>query len=336
MQKISRFSKLDSHEILQKGREVARNMETEIFKVVYGPELHALTDILIMAVFADCHVVVRAHVGLGKSLACSALAHTIGGTFNKRQFRPDMLPMELSGFEFYNQQTQAFEIHHGPLYGANVFLADEINRGTPKAQAALLEAMEEKHLTVGKIVYPLEPVFLVLATRNPMEHEGTYDLPEAELDRFMAQPIINDISEETGLQVLGDKDFWRSAGSRLTRVNTVTSPEEIMAIREAIFTTIRTEKDLDRYILKLVRATWKHPLVAYGSSPRGAINLKKAAIVAAFLAGHEYAIPEDVQRFAVDILAHRIFMKPEARIDQDSKSTAAAIIKEVVNANKPE
>ena len=229
-------------DVLTQGRIIASAMETEVKKVVYGPQLHALTDILILAVFADSHLVVRAPVGLAKTLACTALAQTIGGVFTKRQFRPDMLPSELSGFEIFNQQPQEFEVRHGPLFGANVFLADEINRGTPKAQAALLEAMEERHLTVGKYVYPLEQVFLVLATRNPMEHEGTYNLPEAQLDRFLAQPVIRTINEDTGMQVLSDPDFWRSASARLQRVERVTTPEEIVAVREAIFTKIHVEE----------------------------------------------------------------------------------------------
>lgn len=323
-------------QILKRGQAVALTIEAEIRKVVYGPELHALTDILILAVFADSHVVVRAPVGLAKTLACAALAQTIGGVFTKRQFRPDMLPSELSGFEIFNQKTQAFEIRHGPLYGANVFLADEINRGTPKAQAALLEAMEERHLTVGNNVYKLEPVFLVLATRNPMEHEGTYQLPEAQLDRFFAQPIIRGISEDTGMEVLSDPDFWRGASNRLQRVLPATTPDEIISIREAIFTSIHVEPRLDRYIWRLIEATGKHELVAFGSSPRGAINLKKAAMVAAFRAGREFATPEDVARFAVDVLAHRIFLKPEARFDLQLAKSPAAVVREVLNVVKPD
>ena len=321
-------------DILTQGRIITSAMETEVKKVVYGPELHALTDILILAVFADSHLVVRAPVGLAKTLACTALAQTIGGVFTKRQFRPDMLPSELSGFEIFNQQTQEFEVRHGPLFGANVFLADEINRGTPKAQAALLEAMEERHLTVGKYVYPLEQVFLVLATRNPMEHEGTYNLPEAQLDRFLAQPVIRTINEDTGMQVLSDPDFWRSASARLQRVERVTTPEEIVAVREAIFTKIHVEERLDRYIWHLVEATWKHNLVAYGSSPRGAINLKKAAMVAAFRAGREFASPEDVGRYAIDILAHRIFLKPEVRFDPQVAKSPASVVREVLDVVK--
>lgn len=327
----NRFVGISSEETLAQGHEIVRGIESEISKVIFGVEMQPLIDILILSLLADGHVVVRAPVGLGKTLACTALAHTIQGTFSKRQFRPDMLPSELSGFEVYNQKTREFEVRHGPLKGANIFLADEINRGTPKAQAALLEAMEERHLTIGSETYLLEEVFLVLATRNPMEHEGTYTLPEAQLDRFFAQPVIRNISEETGLQILGDKDFWRSVRERLERIEIVTNPAEIISLREAIFTTVHIEERLDSYMWRLRDATWEHKMVAYGSSPRGPINLKKAAMVAAFLAGRDYADPEDVLRYAVDILAHRIFMKPEYRHDPERSTTPADIVREVLS-----
>jgi MoxR-like ATPase len=196
--------------------------------------------------------------------------------------------------------------------------------------------MEERHLTIGSKVYKLKGVFMVLATRNPMEHEGTYQLPEAQLDRFFAQPIIRNISEETGLEVLNDVDFWRSSSDRLARVGQVTTPEEILAIREAIFTGIHVEPRLDRYIWRIRDATWNHELVEFGSSPRGPINLKKAAMVAAFRAGREFATPEDVQRYAIDVLAHRIFMKPEIRYDPARAKSPADVVREVLDVVKPD
>ena len=317
-------------EILAHGHEVTRAIETEVAKVVFGEEMKVLVDFLILSVFADGHALVRAPVGLGKTLACTAIAQAIGGVFHKRQFRPDMLPSELSGFPIYNQKTHEFEVQHGPLYGTNVFLADEINRGTPKAQSALLEAMEERHLTIGTGVYPLPDVFLVLATRNPIEHEGTYQLPEAQLDRFFGQPIIRDISSKTGLAILDDPDFWRNARDRLVRIQAVTNPKEIVAIRNAIFASVHVEPKLADYIWRLRDATGKHQMVAYGASPRGAINLKKAAMVAAFRDGRDFAIPEDVTRYAVDILAHRVFMKPEYRHDREREVSPADIVREVM------
>ena len=318
-------------DLLARGREVSSAIEKEISKVVYGEELRSLVDILILGLFADGHIGTQAPVGLAKTLACNALSAAIGGVSRKRQFRPDMLPSEISGFEVYNQKTQEFEVRHGPLYGTNIFLADELNRGTPKAQAALLEAMEERYLTIGSEVHPLPLVFLVLATWNPMEHEGTYLLPEAQLDRFFARPVIRNVGEGTGMQVLADPDFWRIAEKRLTRVQSVTKPAEIVAIREAIFTTVHVEPRLDRYIWRLRDATWNHEMVKYGSSPRGAINLKKAAMVAAFREGSAYVTPEHVRKYAVDVLAHRVFMKPEHRFDPDRALSPADIIREVLD-----
>lgn len=334
---ISRFSGLTNTQILEEGRKIAANIEAEVSQVIYGPELRGLVKILILSLFADGHVLVRAPIGLGKTLTCAALARTIGGVTKKRQFTPDMLPSELTGFPFYNQKLQEFVIRHGPLHGTNVFLADEINRSTPKTQSALLSAMEEQHLTIDNQIHELELLFVVLATRNPMEHEGTFGLPEAQLDRFFAQRTIERVSKETILRILSDKDYWRSAANRLDRVKQVTTPEEILAIREAIFNTIHVEEksgNINEYIEGLVAATWEHPLVKYGSSPRGAINLKKAATVVAFMEGDKFVLPDYVRCYAVDILAHRIFMTAEARLDQEQ--SAAKIIEEVINAVKPD
>ncbi|OGC38616.1 hypothetical protein A2V54_01930 [candidate division WWE3 bacterium RBG_19FT_COMBO_53_11] len=317
-------------EILARGREVSVAIESEIAKVVFGDEIKPLVDILITALWANGHVLARAPVGTAKTLACNALAKSIGGVFRKRQFRPDMLPSEISGFEIYNQKTREFEVHHGPLFGTNVFLADEINRGTPKSQSALLEAMEERYVTISSTVFELEPGFLVLATRNPMEHEGTYPLPEAQLDRIFAQPIIKEISLETILLIIKDPDYHRIAGKRLERIQAVTDPAEVIAIREAIFAAIHVEDRLERYIASLVVETWNHDQVGYGVSPRGAIDLKKAATVAAFREGRDYAEPEDVRRYAVDILAHRIFFKPDYQADAARDVSPADIVRKVL------
>lgn len=335
MKKKSRFAGMSDEETLKLGRQIVTAISTEISKVVYGPEMKSLTDIMIMALLADSHVVVRAPVGMAKTLACNALAQTIGGTFNKRQFRPDMLASEISGSTTYNQKTHSYETRHGPLVGANVFLADEINRATPKSQSALLEAMEERYVTVDKNVFPLEPVFIVLATRNPIEHEGTYDLPEAQLDRFMAQPTIDGISEDTEMRVLTDIDYWRRSSHRLTKVQAVTSPEEILVLREAIFTGVHVEPRLSRYFVRLAEATRTHRHVEYGSSPRGPINLQKAATISAFLSGRNYATPKDVtQALFVNVMAHRIFLKQSARYDTANPVSAAGVAREVFDAVK--
>lgn len=321
---------LPPEEVLVQGRQLVEEMHREVAKVVFGPEMKGFIDFLILAVLADGHVVARANVGIGKTLGCTAIAQTIAGRFTKRQFRPDMLPSEISGFEIYNEEKRRFEIHHGPLYKTNIFLADEINRGTPKAQAALLEAMEERHLTISDRVFPLEEIFLILATRNPIEHEGTYDLPEAQLDRFFGQPDIADPSEETGLLILGDQEYWKAARVRLERVNPVMTPADLMTLRRAIFESVNVEERIDRYVWRLREATWKHPAIAYGSSPRGPINLKKAGTILAYLEGSDYVTPKHVKEKAVEIMAHRIFMKPEHQRTYGGKLRAADIIREIL------
>lgn len=328
----SRFSGLSNPEILELGRKIAEDINLQVSKVAHGPELQALTDILTLAVLTNSHVVVRAPVGLGKTLTCSAFARAIGGVSKRHQFTPDLMPAAITGFQKYNQKTQEFEIHHGPLFGTNIFLADEINRSTPKTQSALLGAMEERQVTIDSQLFNLPTVFVVLATRNSVEHEGTYDLPEAQLDRFLAQVSIDSISKKTGMQVLGDKDYWRVSSNRLARVNAVTNPDEIVELREVIFTTIHVEERLEDYIWRLRDETWKHPKVAFGSSPRGAINLKMAATVVAFRDGRDYVTPEDVKRYALEILSHRVFLKSEYRYT----TKAIDIVREVINDIKPD
>lgn len=339
-------------EVLKRGRQVDLAIKAEVAKVVFGSENDLLVDVLITALFADGHVLVEAPVGLGKTLTCRALAKTIGCRFSRIQFLPDTLPSEVSGYRHFNQETRKNEVHHGPLYHPeypiNIVLADEINRATPKTQAALLEAMGESQITIEGETYLLADPFIVLATQNPIEHDGTYPLPEAELDRFLARAVVNGTSRDTMATVLADKDYWRHIRSRLERIQPVTTPEEIVAIREAIFTHVYVEERLDHYICNLTEATGRHPLVAFGSSPRGAINLKKVAQVAAFRAGVReqvlpsgqiirgyFVTPEDVQGYAIPVLAHRIFMRPEARFSQHPTSPAQ-IVQEVLDAVKPD
>src|SRR3990172_9477462 len=217
---------MSSKEILDRGHEIASAVENEIAKVVFGGEIKPLVDVLITALFAGEHVLTRAPIGLAKTLTCSAMARSIGGVFHKIQFLPDMLPSDIVGFELYNPKTQEWEVHLGPLAGANIVLADEINRTTPKAQAALLGPMESRYLTIRSKSYPMEPLFMVLATRNPMEYEGVYDLPEAQLDRFFAQPVVKEMSEPTGMLMAADEDYWHRTEERLEKVKVVATPQE--------------------------------------------------------------------------------------------------------------
>jgi len=328
----SRLVGLPNDEILREGTEVVRKMKAEVRKVVFGPELKTTIDTLILAILGSGHVFVRANVGTAKTLACMAVARTIADAqFMKLDFQPDLMPKDLLGYQFYNRKTGEFETIRGPILSAHIFLANEINRATPKTQAALLAAMEERQVTVHTTTYPLPPVFVVLATANPQEYEGVYFLPEAQLDRFMLRPEIDFPSKKTGLRIISDPDFWRSTTFRVQeRIEPVITLADIVALREAIFSgAIYCDSKIDGYVLDIVTAVYDHEDVEY-ISPRGVIDLKKVAILAAFEAGRTFVTPEDVQRFAVEALAHRTFLKPGALMRPGREHGPRHIVREAL------
>lgn len=325
---LNSLAGLPPEEVISEGRKIVAGIKNELSKVIFGQEMEHLKDLAIATVLADGHLVTRAPIGLAKTLFCDAFGRTLGGSIVRVQLTPDTLPKDLKGFTVFNEETKKYEVLPAVFReGVVGVLADEINRTPPKTQAAFLEAMEERRVTIvgiGNRELQLGEVFIVLANRNPIEHAGTYDLPEAQLDRFFAQAIIAEPSEETLLQVIGDGDYWRQSKVRLDqRVRAVTNPAEIVTLREAILGGgIHVDPQIDQYIVALVLATREHEAVkrqegdfgrGYGSSPRGAVNLKKAAKIAAFFAGRDYVLTEDVKRFAKDILAHRIFIKSEKK-----------------------
>lgn len=314
-------------EILDRGRETVRLMEEEIRKIIFGEEVRDLINFLIMALYVDEHVLVNSHIGLGKSTICEALAKTIGGNFNKQFFTPDTKPSDLTGYEFFNEKTREFDIHHGPLHDTHIFLADEINRTLPQTQSALLGPMESRQVIIGTRVFPLSDPFLVLATENPIEHEGTYDLPEAQLDRFLGQSEIPHFSVETLVKILSDKDYWLRAQKRLGHVQAVTDPKEILMVRRALFEGgVDVGPRIDRYIARIINAIQKEKLVESVAETRSVKNLKKAAAFSAFKDGKAYAEPEHVVRHAIPILKPRIFMTFEARSSLDRRTTREDLI----------
>lgn len=334
----SRLLGLPDDQILAEGRKLLEKVCEEVEKVAFGNEIQKLVRHLLIAALADGHVLVEAHIGIGKTLTCNALARAIAGTARRRQFRPDMLPSELSGFEVWNPKTQRWEIRHGLLYGTEeekttIFLADEINRATPKAQAALLEAMQERHITVGKETYPLADLFLVLATLNPIEYEGTYSLPEAQLDRFFGRAGIDYPSEETEMLILenDEEEEWAEDRERLAKVNPVMTPKDIIVLRQAISRSIYTGERIKRYIIRLRAATWKHEAVETGASPRGPKYLARAAKITAFLEGWDYVTPEHVRENGEWVLAHRIFMRAQYRRRYGGELKAVDIIREILD-----
>lgn len=333
----NRLVGLSNEEILTEGRGIITNVRDEVRKVVYGEELEYLIELLTIASLVDGgHVLVEAPVGFGKTTALDAFARAIGGRFNKIQCRPDMRPSAFSGFEIYNQKTREFEVRHGPFFGVNSVMVDEINRATPKALAALLEIMAEHRITIGAEVFPLEAFLRVIATRNPIELEGVFPLPEALLDRFLFQVVIREVSGATIAAILDDPEIHRSVKVRLARVEVVTNPAELLTLSDAIFATIYADKRIRNYIVRLWEAVNAHKTIGWQSSPRGPINLRNASRVIAYLNGMDYVGPEHVRRCGVEILAHRFFMDPEHRYDPGRDMSPEDIVREVLDHVNPD
>ncbi|MGH7519447.1 MAG: AAA family ATPase [Gemmatimonadales bacterium] len=304
----------------------------EVARRLVGQE--AMVERLLVGLLTGGHVLLEGVPGLAKTLAVRTLAQIIHATFSRIQFTPDMLPADVIGTMVYDQKTQEFHVKKGPLF-AQIILADEINRAPAKVQAALLEAMQEKQVTIGGTTFRLEEPFLVLATQNPIEHEGTYPLPEAQLDRFMLKVRVGYPSREEEKEVL-----LRMSSGREIPVERLLEPATILAARNAIADLYMDQKVVD-YIVDLVRATREpagvglkelQPLVAYGGSPRASIALAQAARAHAFLRGRGYVVPDDVRALAPEVLRHRIVLTFEAEAESLSTDDVIGRVLEAVKA----
>ena len=292
--------------------------------------IREINEQVLVGLLADGHVLLEGVPGLAKTLLVKTLAEAIHADFARLQFTPDLLPADLIGTQVYNPRTTEFTVHKGPIF-ANIVLADEINRAPAKVQSALLEAMQERQVTIAATSYPLDDPFLVLATQNPIEHEGTYPLPEAQVDRFMLKVIVDYPRREEERQILD-----RMAGPDLPVVSPVIERSQIPKARD-IVRQIYVDDKIKEYILDLVTAT-RNPsddglrdlrqLVAFGASPRAGIYLVNAARAQAFLKGRGYVTPEDVKQLAPDILRHRVITTYEAEAEE---VTSADIIQRVLN-----
>ena len=287
----------------------------EVSRRIVGQD--AMVERLLVGLLTGGHILLEGVPGLAKTLAVRTLAEIIRATFSRIQFTPDLLPADLIGTMVFNQKTQDFHVKQGPLF-AQIILADEINRAPAKVQAALLEAMQEHQVTIGGTTYPLEEPFLVLATQNPIESEGTYPLPEAQLDRFMLKVRVGYPSRDEEKEVL-----LRMSGGKEIAVERLLDPEAILSARSTIAGLYMDQKVVD-YIVDLVRATRDpglvgladiKPLVAFGGSPRASIALAQAARAHAFLRERAYVVPEDVRALAPDVLRHRIVLTFEAEAE---------------------
>jgi MoxR-like ATPase len=290
-------------------RAEAERIIDEVERAIVGKR-EAL-ELVLIGILANGHVLIEDFPGLAKTMIARSFARVTGMTFSRIQFTPDLMPADVTGSSIYNQQTGGFEFRPGPIFG-NLLLADEINRAPPKTQAALLEAMQEQQVTIEGTTHPLQPPFLVIATQNPIEYEGTYPLPEAQLDRFVLRIGVGYPAREHEWEML-DRRLERSTEE--VELDEIVGRESLLAMQEAI-EQVQVEASLAYYIVDLVVATRSAPGVQVGASPRGSLALLKLARCRAALSGRDYATPDDVKAVAVPALAHRLSLRPELWVER--------------------
>jgi MoxR-like ATPase len=301
--------------ITQFADSVIRNVETVI--VGKRPQI----ELLMVALLCQGHVLIEDVPGTGKTMLARAIAASMGISFKRLQCTPDLLPNDITGVSVFNQQTNAFEFRPGPVF-VNILLADEINRATPRTQAALLEAMQERQVTVDGVTRPLPAPFLVLSTQNPIEYEGTFPLPEAQLDRFLMRLTLGYPEADDEIQMLRNLRKQHP----IETVGQVVDGTELLNLHDAV-TDVHVDESLERYILALVRATRSHPDVALGASPRGSLALYKTSQALAALRSRDYVVPDDIKPLAPLTLAHRLIVRPESQL---RGRTAEAILAEIL------
>jgi MoxR-like ATPase len=305
-------------------------LQMELSKAIVGQKY--MVERLLIGLLAQGHVLLEGVPGLAKTLAIRSLSTAVNGKFSRIQFTPDLLPADIVGTMIYNQSQNQFEVKKGPIF-ANFVLADEINRAPAKVQSALLEAMQEKQVTIGEHTYILERPFLVLATQNPIEQEGTYPLPEAQVDRFMLKVVIGYPNKEEERQIIR----YNINPTQQAALQEVVSTQDIIEARKLVQEVYMDEK-IEQYIIDIVFATRNPadynlqklvPLIAYGGSPRASINLALASKAYAFIKRRGYVIPEDVRAVCMDVMRHRVGITYEAEAEN---MTSEMIVEEVLNA----
>ncbi len=314
----------------QTAEALGARITAEVGKVIVGQD--EMVERLLIGLLTGGHILLEGVPGLAKTLAVRTLAQVVHASFSRIQFTPDLLPADVIGTMVFDQKSQDFHVKKGPLF-ANIILADEINRAPAKVQAALLEAMQEKQVTIGGNTFTLDEPFLVLATQNPIENEGTYPLPEAQLDRFMLKVRVSYPTRDEEREVL-----QRMGGTSGPPVQALLKPAQILAARDTIAALYIDPKVAD-YIVDLVRATRDpaavgladlKPLVAFGASPRASLALAAAARAHAFLRGREYVVPEDIRALAPDVMRHRVVLTFEAEAESVTADDVVSRLLEAV------
>jgi len=300
---------------------IAQKIVDNVEKVIVGKR--ESVQLTVIGLLCEGHLLIEDVPGTGKTMLAKSLATSLGCVFRRIQFTPDMLPSDVTGVSVFNQKTREFEFRPGPVM-AQIVLTDEINRATPKTQSALLEAMEERQITVDGVTYPMERPFLVLATQNPIEYEGTFPLPEAQLDRFMMRVSLGYPSGADEITMLDRQQHTHP----VTRIGQVVSAEELIQAQQRI-KDVYIDDLVKEYIVRLVDSTRKHPDVYLGASPRGSIALYKTGQARAAILGRDYVIPDDIKALAMVSLAHRLIISPSARI---KNVDPRAVIQEILDS----
>ncbi|BAJ63862.1 hypothetical protein ANT_18360 [Anaerolinea thermophila UNI-1] len=304
-------------DVQQLSEKILQNLE----RVIIGKR--QVLELTLIGLLSQGHILIEDVPGVGKTMLARSLAKSLGCSFNRLQFTPDMLPSDITGVSIFNQVSRNFEYRPGPIM-AQIVLADEINRATPKTQSALLEAMEERQVTVDGVTHPLPTPFLVMATQNPIEYEGTFPLPEAQLDRFLLRIRLGYPSLEDEIKILGEQQYQHP----IQTLEPVLSQEELLQMQETV-KSVFVSPAVKRYIVELSRATRENDDVYLGASPRGSLGLARASQVRAAMQGRDYVLPDDVKALAESILAHRIVINPAARL---KNLTSSQIVNEIVSA----
>jgi MoxR-like ATPase len=308
-------------ESIAKARLTAQNIVSNIEKVIVGKS--KAIELAVIGLISHGHILIEDAPGVGKTMLARSLAKSVNCSFKRIQFTPDMLPGDITGVSVFNQKKSDFEFRAGPIM-ANMVLADEINRATPRVQSALLECMEERQISVDGVTYPMPSPFHVFATQNPVEYEGTFPLPETQLDRFVMRIKLGYPNLEEEIAIMQQQQFQHP----IEKISCVANCEDLISLQEAV-KKIYVDKNVQQYIAVLIEATRNNPSIYLGASPRGSLSLYRTAQARALLMGREFALPDDVKALAEPVLAHRLVLHS---LDGSKDRSGRTIINEILSA----